>query len=50
MNLKKVELPVKHIISGKVVEPSGTILNPKSLDYFYKFANVEGPGPLESKL
>ncbi|KAF5006899.1 hypothetical protein FDECE_6742 [Fusarium decemcellulare] len=38
---KKVELPVKHIVSGKHVKPSGTIVNPKSLELFYQFAEIE---------
>jgi len=41
VNLKKVELPVKHIVSGRIIKPSGTLLNPKSLDYYYQFAKVE---------
>ncbi|KAI2621654.1 acetoacetyl-coenzyme A synthetase [Hypoxylon sp. NC1633] len=41
VNLKKVELPVKQIVSGHIVKPSGTLLNPKSLDYYYQFAEVE---------
>jgi acetoacetyl-CoA synthetase len=41
VNLKKVELPVKQIVSGRIVKPSGTLLNPKSLDYYYQFAKVE---------
>ncbi len=41
VNMKKVELPVKQIISGKTVKPSGTLLNPQSLDYYYQFARVE---------
>ncbi|OTB07747.1 hypothetical protein M426DRAFT_317643 [Hypoxylon sp. CI-4A] len=41
INLKKVELPVKQIVSGQIIKPSGTLLNPKSLDYYYQFANVE---------
>ncbi|KAI0598082.1 acetoacetyl-coenzyme A synthetase [Biscogniauxia sp. FL1348] len=41
VNLKKVELPVKQIVSGQIVKPSGTLLNPKSLDYYYRFAKVE---------
>jgi acetoacetyl-CoA synthetase len=32
VNLKKVELPVKQILSGHIIKPSGTLLNPKSLD------------------
>ncbi|KAH8805976.1 acetoacetyl-CoA synthetase-like protein [Xylogone sp. PMI_703] len=41
VNLKKVELPVKQIVSGKIIKPSGTLLNPESLDYYYQFAKVE---------
>ncbi|RYP12644.1 hypothetical protein DL767_011179 [Monosporascus sp. MG133] len=41
VNLKKVELPIKQIVSGQVVKPSGTLLNPGSLDYYYRFAKVE---------
>ncbi|EXJ93583.1 acetoacetate-CoA ligase [Capronia coronata CBS 617.96] len=41
VNLKKVELPVKQIVSGKVIKPSGTLLNPQSLDYYYQFAKDE---------
>lgn len=41
VNMKKVELPIKHIVSGRTVKPSGTLLNPQSLDYYYKFADVE---------
>lgn len=41
INLKKVELPVKHIVSGRTVKPSDTLLNPESLGYYYQFANVE---------
>ncbi|KAF4975195.1 hypothetical protein FZEAL_7980 [Fusarium zealandicum] len=41
VNGKKVELPVKQIISGHSIKPSGTLLNPQSLDYFYQFQEVE---------
>ena len=41
VNGKKVELPVKSIISGKTVKPSGTLLNPGSLEFFYRFQKVE---------
>lgn len=50
VNLKKVELPVKRIVSGEKVKPSGTLLNPDSLDYYYQFAKVEDLLPLKSKL
>ncbi|KAJ5296131.1 hypothetical protein PENANT_c021G01336 [Penicillium antarcticum] len=46
VNLKKVELPVKQIVSGKRVKPSGTLLNPGSLEFYYRFAEE----PRESKL
>lgn len=41
VNLKKVELPVKQIVSGRIIKPSGTLLNPESLKYYYQFAKVE---------
>lgn len=41
VNLKKVELPVKQIVSGKKIKASGTLLNPQSLDFYYRFAEVE---------
>ncbi|KAH9998567.1 acetoacetyl-coenzyme A synthetase [Xylariaceae sp. FL0662B] len=41
VNMKKVELPVKQIVSGQTIKPSGTLLNPQSLDYYYRFAKVE---------
>ncbi|ORY71180.1 acetoacetate-CoA ligase [Pseudomassariella vexata] len=41
VNLKKVELPVKQIVSGHIIKPSGTLLNPQSLDYYYQFAKDE---------
>jgi acetoacetyl-CoA synthetase len=41
VNLKKVELPVKQIVSGKRIKPSGTLANPESLKYYEQFANVE---------
>lgn len=39
--MKKVELPVKQIVSGHTIKPSGTLANPQSLDYYYRFARVE---------
>jgi acetoacetyl-CoA synthetase len=36
-----VELPVKQIVSGKKIKPSGTLANPESLKYYERFANVE---------
>lgn len=41
VNLKKVELPVKRIVSGEKVTPSGTLLNPESLKFYERFAKVE---------
>ena len=41
VNGKKVELPVKRIVSGGVVKASGTLLNPESLEFFYQFAKDE---------
>ena len=50
MNLKKVELPVKQIVSGQNIKPSGTLLNPESLKYYYQFAKVEELVASKSKL
>ncbi|KAL1304140.1 hypothetical protein AAFC00_000568 [Neodothiora populina] len=50
VNLKKVELPVKRIVSGEIVKPSGTLLNPESLEYYYQFAKVEDTVTRRSKL
>lgn len=41
VNLKKVELPVKQIVSGKIIAPSGTLANPESLKYYEQFARDE---------
>ncbi|OGM45400.1 acetoacetyl-CoA synthase [Aspergillus bombycis] len=50
VNGKKVELPVKQIVSGKKIKPSGTLLNPQCLDYYYQFAEVERLAARGSKL
>lgn len=50
VNLKKVELPVKQIVSGHIIKPSGTLLNPESLDYYYQFAKVEELVPPKERL
>ncbi|KAK4178734.1 putative acetoacetyl-coenzyme A synthetase [Triangularia setosa] len=48
INLKKVELPVKQIVSGQTIKASGTLANPQSLDFYYQFAKVEDlVGPKE---
>lgn len=41
VNLKKVELPVKQIVSGRIIKPSGTLANPESLKFYEQFAKVE---------
>lgn len=41
VNGKKVEMPVKKIISGETVKPSGTLLNPQCLDHFYRYQKIE---------
>jgi acetoacetyl-CoA synthetase len=41
VNLKKVELPVKQIVSGRAIKPSGTLANPESLKFYEQFAKVE---------
>lgn len=49
VNLKKVELPVKQIVSGKKVKASGTLANPQSLEYYYRFAEDENLVVLEDQ-
>lgn len=41
VNLKKVELPVKQLVSGKKIKASGTLANPESLKFYEQFAEVE---------
>jgi acetoacetyl-CoA synthetase len=41
VNGKKVENPVKQIVSGRKIKPSGTLINPESLEYYYQFARDE---------
>ncbi len=48
--MKKVELPVKQIVSGKVVKPSETLANPESLKFYYQFVEVEKVGESLAKL
>ena len=50
VNGKKVELPIKAIISGKTVKPSGTLLNPQSLDFYYRFQKIEDLVEPQAKL
>lgn len=51
INLKKVELPVKQIVSGYTVKPSDTLANKDCLNYYYKFARVgRGDERIKSKL
>jgi acetoacetyl-CoA synthetase len=45
VNGKKVELPVKKIVSGQKITPSSTIANPGSLKWYERFATVELEGP-----
>jgi acetoacetyl-CoA synthetase len=41
INGKKVELPVKQIVSGHRVKASSTLANPESLEFYYRFARIE---------
>lgn len=52
INLKKVELPVKQIVSGKIIKPSDTLANKECLKFYYQFAKVEEleQGQVKSKL
>ncbi|KAL7941745.1 hypothetical protein V8C42DRAFT_355202 [Trichoderma barbatum] len=50
VNGKKVEMPVKSIISGKTIKPSGTLLNPQCLDHFYQYQKIEELAEPRAKL
>ncbi|KAK3714792.1 hypothetical protein LTR37_007527 [Vermiconidia calcicola] len=50
INLKKVELPVKQIVSGRTIKSSDTLANKDCLNYYYQFAKVEELLPAQSKL
>lgn len=49
INGKKVETPVKQMISGKDVKASATVQNPDSVEYFRRFRNIERE-PREARL
>lgn len=48
VNGKKVELPVKQIVCGKKIKPSGTLANPGSLEFYYRFAEDANLRGIES--
>ncbi|KJZ70725.1 hypothetical protein HIM_09858 [Hirsutella minnesotensis 3608] len=50
VNGKKVELPVKAIVSGKTVKPSGTLINPQCLEFYYRFQEIEKLSEPQAKL
>jgi len=41
VNGKKIEIAVKHIVSGSDLKPSGTVANPESLQLYYKYRDIE---------
>lgn len=41
INGKKVEIAVKKIISGQTIVPSGTLVNPESLDLYYNIPELQ---------
>lgn len=49
INGKKVETPVKQVISGKDVKASATVQNADSLQYFKRFRDLESQ-PRQAKL
>ena len=49
INGKKVETPVKQIISGRDVKASATVQNPEALQYFKRFRDLERE-PREARL
>ncbi|ODV90186.1 hypothetical protein CANCADRAFT_31223 [Tortispora caseinolytica NRRL Y-17796] len=50
VNMKKVEVPIKKILCGERVKPSGTLANPESLEFYYQFVDVEKLLQNQSKL
>jgi acetoacetyl-CoA synthetase len=50
VNFKKVELPVKQIISGIHIQPSSSLANPECLKYYAQFFDIEKMAARESKL
>jgi acetoacetyl-CoA synthetase len=49
VNNKKIEIAVKHIVSGSNLMPSGTVANPESLDNYYKFRDIENIVEIEQR-
>jgi acetoacetyl-CoA synthetase len=49
INGKKVETPVKQVISGKDVKASATVQNPETLQYFKRYRDLERE-PREARL
>ena len=49
INGKKVETPVKQIMSGRDVKASSTVQNPEALEYFKRFRDTERE-PREARL
>lgn len=49
INGKKVETPVKQVISGKDVKASATVQNPDALQYFTRFRDLESE-PRQARL
>ena len=41
INAKKVETPLKAILCGRKVVPSGTLANPGCLEWYYRFYEIE---------
>ncbi|CAA7261760.1 unnamed protein product [Cyclocybe aegerita] len=41
VNGKKIEIAVKQIVSGSNMQPSGTVANPESLQFYYKYRDLE---------
>jgi acetoacetyl-CoA synthetase len=41
VNGKRIEIAVKQIVSGSNMKPSGTVVNPESLQLYYKYRDLE---------
>ncbi|KAJ7191401.1 acetoacetate-CoA ligase [Mycena pura] len=50
VNMKRVEIAVKQIVSGSDLKLSGTVANPESLQLYYKYRDLPPNAPSRSKM
>ena len=49
VNMKKIEIAVKQIVSGYNLKPSGTVANPDALKLYHKYRDIENLVGLKEK-